>query len=132
MSYLKPKFDSFVECLFRIHNNIFKYPITFLKKWHFFLFVYKYLFADIYVVYLFLSYTFIYTLLRCNRLIALVDRVFANGPRDLGSIPGHFIPKTWKMVLDTSLLNTQQYEVRTKGKVKQSREKSRALSYISV
>ena len=41
-------------------------------------------------------------------LIALVVRVFANGPRDLDSIPGRVIPKTFKMVLDTSLLNTQQ------------------------
>ena len=36
--------------------------------------------------------------------------VFANGPGDLGSIPGRVIPKTLKMVLDTSLLNTQQYK----------------------
>ena len=62
----------------------------------------------------------------------LVGRVFANGPGDLGSIPGHVIPKTFKMVLDTSLLNTQQYKVRIKGKVEQSRERSNALSYISV
>ena len=34
------------------------------------------------------------------------NRVFANGPGDLGSIPGRVIPKTLKMVLDTSLLNT--------------------------
>ena len=32
--------------------------------------------------------------------------VFANGPGDLGSIPVRVIPKTLKMVLDTSLLNT--------------------------
>ena len=38
-----------------------------------------------------------------------VGRVFANGPGDLGSIPGRVIPKTLKMVLDTSLLNTQWY-----------------------
>ena len=31
--------------------------------------------------------------------------VFANGPGDRGSIPGHVIPKTFKMVLD-ALLNT--------------------------
>ena len=31
-------------------------------------------------------------------------RVFANGPGDLGSIPGRVIPKTLKMVLDTTLL----------------------------
>ena len=36
------------------------------------------------------------------------------------------------MVLDTSLLNTQQYKVRIKGKVEKSREKSSALSYSSV
>ena len=32
------------------------------------------------------------------------------------------IPKTQKMVLDDSLLNTQHYKVRIKGKVEQSRE----------
>ena len=31
---------------------------------------------------------------------------FANGPGDLGSIPGRVIPKTQKMVLEASLLNT--------------------------
>ena len=45
---------------------------------------------------------------------------------------GHVIPKTQKMVLDTSLLNTQQYKVRIKGKVEQSRERSSALPYTSV
>ena len=49
-------------------------------------------------------------------------RVFANGPGDLGSIPGRVIPKTQKMVLDASLHNTQHYKVRIKGKVEQSRE----------
>ena len=58
--------------------------------------------------------------------------VFANGPGDLGSIPGRVIPKTLKMVLDTYLPNTQQYKVRIKSKVKQSREESSALSYTSV
>ena len=57
----------------------------------------------------------------CNRLIVLVGRVFANDPGDLGSIPDRVIPKTLKMALDTSLLNTQQYKVRIKGKVEQSR-----------
>ena len=59
-------------------------------------------------------------------------RVFANGPGDLGLIPGRAIPKTQKIVLDATLLNTQHYEVRIKGKAKQSREKSSALSYTSV
>ena len=56
----------------------------------------------------------------------------ANYPGDLGSILGHIIPKTLKMILDTSLLNTQQYKVRIKGKVEQSRERSSALPCISV
>ena len=59
--------------------------------------------------------------------IGLGVRVFANGPGDLGSIPGRVIPKTQKMVLDASLLNTQHYKVRIKGKVEQSRERSSAL-----
>ena len=61
-----------------------------------------------------------------------VGRVFANRPGDMGSIPGCIIPKTFKMVLDTSLLNTQQYKVRIKGKVEQSREMSSALPYTTV
>ena len=55
--------------------------------------------------------------------------VFTNGPGDLGSIPGHLIPKTLKMVLDTALLNTQQYKVRIKGKVEKSMEKCSSLPY---
>ena len=41
--------------------------------------------------------------------ICIVGRVFANGQGDLGSIPILVIPKTKNMVLDASLLNTQQY-----------------------
>ena len=62
------------------------------------------------------------------RPINLAGKVFAYGPGDLGSMPGRVIPKTPKMVLDTSLLNTQHY----KGKVEQSREKSNALPYTLV
>ena len=56
-----------------------------------------------------------------------VIRMFANGPGDLGLISGRVIPKTQKMVLDASLLNTQDYKVRIKGKVEQSRERSSAF-----
>ena len=59
-------------------------------------------------------------------------RVFANGPGDLGSIPGRVIPKTLKIELDTTLLNTQHYKVRFKGKVEQSWEWSSALPYTLV
>ena len=34
-----------------------------------------------------------------------------------GSIPGWVIPKTQKIVLDTSFLKTQRYKVQIKGKV---------------
>ena len=51
----------------------------------------------------------------------MVERVFANGPEDPCSIPGRVIPTTLKMMLDTPLLNTQQYNVHIKGKVEQSR-----------
>ena len=45
-----------------------------------------------------------------------MDRVFANGPGNRGSIPGRVIPKTQKMVLNATLLNTQHYKVRIKSK----------------
>ena len=44
--------------------------------------------------------------IQSNQLISLVGRMFSNGPGDLGSIPVCVIPKTLKMVSDTSLLNT--------------------------
>ena len=56
-----------------------------------------------------------------------MGRVLSYGPGDLGSIPCRVIPKTLKMVLNTAFLNTQQYKVRIKGKVEQSRERSSAL-----
>ena len=65
-------------------------------------------------------------------MIDLVGRMFANESGDFGSIPGRLIPKTLKMVLDTSLFNTQQYKVRIKCKVEQSRKRSSALTYTSV
>ena len=36
------------------------------------------------------------------------------------------------MVLDSALLNTPDYNVKIKGKVKQTRESSSALSYTSL
>ena len=55
-----------------------------------------------------------------ERSIVQAVKVFAKGPRDQSSIPGRVIPKTKKMVLDVSLINTQNYKVRIKGKVEQS------------
>ena len=43
--------------------------------------------------------------------------VFANGSEDRGSILGHVIQKTQKMILDAALLNHHCYKVRINGKV---------------
>ena len=64
--------------------------------------------------------------------IGPVGRVFASGPGELGSIPGRVIPKTLKMVLDTSLHSTHHHNVRIEGKVELSRKRSSALPYTSV
>ena len=67
-----------------------------------------------------------------EKLIGLVGRVFDNSSGDLGSIPDRVIPKTLKMLLDTSSLNIQQYKERIKGKVEQFRERNSAHPYTSV
>ena len=58
--------------------------------------------------------------------------MFASGPGDRGSLPGWVIQKTQKIVLDDSLFSTQNYKVRIKGKVEQSRELSNTLPYTLV
>ena len=66
------------------------------------------------------TYTYIYmcvcVCVCVSQLIGLMSRGFANSPGGLGSIPGCVIPKTFKMVLDTSLLNPQQFKIRIKCK----------------
>ena len=52
-----------------------------------------------------------------KQIIGLMSRVFAKSSRDRGSVPGRVIPKTQKMVLNITLLRTQYYKVRIKGKV---------------
>ena len=42
--------------------------------------------------------------------------MFNDGKGDRGSIPGHVIPKTQKMVLNASFFNTQHYKVQIKSK----------------
>ena len=63
-------------------------------------------------------------------LIFLVGRVFANSPGDFDPIPDGVIPKTLKMVLYTSLFNTQQYKICIKDKGEKSRESSSTLCYL--
>ena len=61
-----------------------------------------------------------------------ISTVFANGPGDVGSIPGRVIPKTQKIILDADLINSHYYKVRIKGKVEQSKEGSSALPNTSM
>ena len=83
-----------------------------------YIYIYMYVCVCIYILEIH-THTHIYIYIYLYyRLIGLVgSRVFANSLGGLGSIPGHVIPKTLKMVLDTSLLNTQQYKVRIEGKM---------------
>ena len=48
------------------------------------------------------THTHVYMHIHVCVCVCLVGRVFANGPGNLGSIPGRVIPKTFKMVLATS------------------------------
>ena len=86
--------------------------------------IYAYMYIYIYM------HIYIYICIYAYELdFGLTVRVFSNDPGDLGSIPGRIIPKTQKMVLDASLLNTQHYKVWIKSKVEQSRERSSVLPY---
>ena len=69
-----------------------------------------------------------------NRDIGSAVRVFANGPGDLGSIPGRVLPKTlkWNLIPPCLTLSIIYYKVRFKGKVEQSWEWSSALPYTLV
>ena len=61
------------------------------------------------------------------RPIGIMVQVFANGRRNQGSIPGGVIPKTQKIVVEDSLLNTQYYKVWIKGKWSNPGERSSAF-----
>ena len=63
---------------------------------------------------------------------SILNPGLANGLGDWGSIPVRVIPKTQKMVLDTSLLNTQLNKIYIKGKVEQSRKRCSAFPYTSM
>ena len=59
--------------------------------------------------------------------INLMSRVFTICLLDRGSNPSQVIQKTLKMVLDASLLKSQDYNILIKGKVEQFRERSSTL-----
>ena len=121
--YIHIHIDKYIYIQLHIYTYIYIHIYTYI-----FIFIYTY----IYIRYIHIcTHTYICTYIYIH-IHGLAVRVFANGPGDLGSIPGRVIPKTQKMVLDASLLNTQHYKVRIKGKVEQSRERSSALPYTLV
>ena len=95
--------------LFGTHSrksNVIPYPSKYGLKYDFFSFFFAIVNSECVCVYIYI-YIYIYT---HTPDIGIMVRVFANGPEDLGSIPGQVIPKTQKMVLDAILLNTQHYK----------------------
>ena len=64
-----------------------------------------------------------------HQLIGIMVRVFTNDPGDWGSIASRVIPKTQKIVLVASLLNSQNHKIQIKGKWN-NREKEVALFTI--
>ena len=129
-------------CAFSFCLSFFFFLFSFC--WAFFFFLFFFFFFKFeylllfwtsvnFICYFFLiPVTILFSLSRSLSLSLPAVRVFASGPGDLGSIPGRVIPKTLKMELDTTLLNTQHYKVRFKGKVEQSWEWSSALPYTLV
>ena len=128
--YIQPEIRCFFTYLFRFHTNSFMNLKNAIVRWN----MYNLFLKQIKPIGSggITDFWFYPTLLHSNRFIGLVGRVFANGPGDRGSIPRRVIPKILKMVLATSLLNTQQYKVRIKGLVEQSWERSCGLPYTSV
>ena len=87
--------------------------------------VYIYIFIHIHVYMYSYVYIYIYIHVRvCVRVCVYtsiytyiyIRRVFANGPGNWGFSPWSNHTKGSKMVLDASLLNTQYFKVRIKGK----------------
>ena len=115
---------SLLNHLIHYHSPFF---LSFFFSFYFFPFLYSFLLSFLLIFPSFTSFNSILQsfLLSCllfdflhalNWCIGLVSRLFTNGLGDQGSIPCRVIPKTQKMVLDTSMLNTLHYKVCIKGK----------------
>ena len=116
---------SFIPQIF--HSFFFIYFPSLHSTWFLILIILKmslWSLDNIYILYIYIIYIYIYIYILYIYIyifpdIGMMVRVFAKGPGGLDSIPGRVIPKTQKMVLDASLLNTQQYNIGIKGKVDQ-------------
>ena len=76
---------------------------------------YIYIYIYIYMIYIYIIYIYIYICV-CVVCVCVYEGIGTLAQRLECSIPGRVIPKTLKMELDTTLLNTQHYKVRFKGK----------------
>ena len=98
-----------------------KYPFNFGKSFIKFKKLLQFYEIPLFVKKLYKNFIYIFALsiydMLQNRLICLVGTVVTNGLVEVGSIPCYIISKTLKIVLDTSLLKTQQYKVHIMGKV---------------
>ena len=102
-------------------NANFWFDIYGAKIWVYYLSWKSYFWRKLILTYRYWNQNFSFSLTNClNWSNVLVGRVFADGLGDWS----WDIPKTQKMVLDASLLNTQHYKVRIKGKVEKSKKRS--------
>ena len=62
------------------------------------------------------QYIYIYIYIYVCVCVCVCGLSIANYPEDLDSIPDQVIPKTQKMVLNATLLETQHYKVRIKSR----------------
>ena len=86
-------FSFYIKCLMLLHNSTMNKTIHRIPCFSIFVHIYIY-------IYIYIS-----------QPIAIMIRVFTNGPGDQGSISGQVKPKTQKMGLDAFLFNTQPYKV---------------------
>ena len=74
----------------------------------------------------------IFRLIYCYPVIDMMVSVLTSGPGDQASILGRVVPKTEKMVLDASFLNTQHYkEQLCLGGIKAFNQKNRLDVFIN-
>ena len=93
--------------------------------------IYIYMYVCVCICVCVYIYIYIYIYIYCPD-IGMMVRLFAIGSKDQGSIAGRVMPKTPKMVLDASLLNTQHYTVWIKGCGAIQRKESCSFLHLGV
>ena len=126
ISVLPAGYDDEESRVLGVHKNYLEFYMLYYRYWAHFMNIQW----NITILYI---YIYIYMcMFVCVRVCDWLNRVFASGLENRGSIPVWVIPKTPKMVLGVSFLDIQHYKVRIKGKVEQSRKLSSAFLYSFV